>query len=165
MRAWQCWRFVGASRFCRSLFPTAPRRDVISVNADSLISHDSRPSFSLSIFLDRWVSSFSPSLLPRRLLQDFFLFSVFDNCTRWPPRHLARCPICARPSPDPAPHPRPAHFPCASPALHSRRAARMTALQNLPQSWRRALFLLPVLVITLVLATGLYNGSIPKPPL
>jgi hypothetical protein len=41
----------------------------------------------------------------------------------------------------------------------------MTALQNLPQSWRRLVFLLPVLVVTLILATGLYNGSIPKPPI
>ena len=43
--------------------------------------------------------------------------------------------------------------------------ARMSALQNLPQSWRRLVFLLPVLVITLILATGLYNGSLPKPRL
>ncbi|SPQ23515.1 aee1a434-95fe-40b3-8802-dd5a24d2d1e5 [Thermothielavioides terrestris] len=41
----------------------------------------------------------------------------------------------------------------------------MAALHNLPQSWRRLVFLLPVLVITLILATGLYNGSIPKPPI
>lgn len=41
----------------------------------------------------------------------------------------------------------------------------MTALQNLPQSWRRLVFLLPVLVVTLILATGLYNGSLPKPRL
>jgi hypothetical protein len=39
----------------------------------------------------------------------------------------------------------------------------MTVLQNLPQSWRRALFLLPVLIVTLILATGLHNGAIPKP--
>lgn len=44
-------------------------------------------------------------------------------------------------------------------------ALRMTALQNLPQAWRRLIFLLPVLVITLILATGLYNGSLPKPRL
>ncbi len=41
----------------------------------------------------------------------------------------------------------------------------MTALQNIPQSWRRAIFLVPVAIITLLLATGLYNGAIPKPPL
>ncbi|KAL2264341.1 hypothetical protein VTK26DRAFT_6584 [Humicola hyalothermophila] len=41
----------------------------------------------------------------------------------------------------------------------------MTSLQNLPQSWRRTLFLLPVLVISLILVTGLYNGSLPKPSL
>jgi hypothetical protein len=41
----------------------------------------------------------------------------------------------------------------------------MAVLQNLPQSWRRLVFLLPVVVISLILATGLYNGSIPKPPL
>ncbi|KAL2017428.1 hypothetical protein VTK56DRAFT_2084 [Thermocarpiscus australiensis] len=41
----------------------------------------------------------------------------------------------------------------------------MSALQNFPQSWRRLVFLLPVLVITLILATGLYNGSLPKPRL
>jgi hypothetical protein len=41
----------------------------------------------------------------------------------------------------------------------------MTVLQSLPQSWRRVIFLLPVLVMTLILATGLYNGSIPKPTL
>jgi hypothetical protein len=41
----------------------------------------------------------------------------------------------------------------------------MTALQSLPQSWRRVVFLLPVLVMMLILATGLYNGSIPKPTL
>ena len=45
------------------------------------------------------------------------------------------------------------------------RAVRMTALQNLPQSWRRALLLLPVLIVTLILATGLHNGAIPKPTL
>ncbi|KAJ4288790.1 hypothetical protein N0V88_007326 [Collariella sp. IMI 366227] len=39
----------------------------------------------------------------------------------------------------------------------------MTVLQNFPQSWRRLIFLLPVLVISLILATGLYNGAIPKP--
>lgn len=39
----------------------------------------------------------------------------------------------------------------------------MSALQNLPQSWRRLVFLLPVLVVALILATGLYNGSLPNP--
>ncbi|KAK4150436.1 hypothetical protein C8A00DRAFT_18028 [Chaetomidium leptoderma] len=41
----------------------------------------------------------------------------------------------------------------------------MAAFHNLPQAWRRVVFLLPVLVITLILATGLYNGTIPKPPI
>jgi hypothetical protein len=41
----------------------------------------------------------------------------------------------------------------------------MTALQKLPAAWRRLVFLLPVLVLGSILATGLYNGSIPKPPL
>jgi hypothetical protein len=40
----------------------------------------------------------------------------------------------------------------------------MAALQSLPQ-WRRVVFLLPVMVLMLILATGLYNGSIPKPTL
>jgi hypothetical protein len=40
----------------------------------------------------------------------------------------------------------------------------MTPLQNLPQSWRRVIFFLAILV-TLFLATGFYNGLIPKPPL
>ncbi len=42
-------------------------------------------------------------------------------------------------------------------------AVRMSALQNLPQSLRRALFLLQVLIVTLLLPIGLYNGAIPKP--
>ncbi|KAK0710282.1 hypothetical protein B0T26DRAFT_743378 [Lasiosphaeria miniovina] len=36
-------------------------------------------------------------------------------------------------------------------------------MPSVPQSWRRLLFLLPVLVIALGLATGLYSGSLPKP--
>lgn len=39
----------------------------------------------------------------------------------------------------------------------------MALLQNLPQAWRRALLLLPVLIVTLLLATGLHSGAIPKP--
>lgn len=41
----------------------------------------------------------------------------------------------------------------------------MSVLQNIPQSWRRLVFLVPVLIISLILATGLYNGSLPKPRL
>ncbi|GAB1315333.1 hypothetical protein MFIFM68171_05543 [Madurella fahalii] len=41
----------------------------------------------------------------------------------------------------------------------------MTTLQHFSQSWRRLVFLLPVLVILLILATGLYNGSLPRPRL
>jgi hypothetical protein len=41
----------------------------------------------------------------------------------------------------------------------------MTALQKLPAARRRLVLFLPVLVVSLILATGLYNGSIPKPPL
>ncbi|KAK4643878.1 hypothetical protein QC763_404310 [Podospora pseudopauciseta] len=39
----------------------------------------------------------------------------------------------------------------------------MAAFQNMPQAWRRLIFLIPVLIITLILASGLYTGSLPKP--
>jgi len=41
----------------------------------------------------------------------------------------------------------------------------MPPFQNLPHSWRRLVYLLPVFIVTLVLAAGLYNGAIPKPVL
>ncbi|KAH6640113.1 hypothetical protein F5144DRAFT_559402 [Chaetomium tenue] len=41
----------------------------------------------------------------------------------------------------------------------------MMPLQNLPQAWRRLVFFAPAFVVTLVLAAGIYNGSIPKPSL
>jgi hypothetical protein len=54
----------------------------------------------------------------------------------------------------------PRHSPAAIPE-----EARMTALQKLPAARRRLVLFLPVLVVSLILATGVYNGSIPKPPL
>ena len=96
----------------------------------------------------------------------------FGNCTHWAQRHLDRRPNFhfVRSPRGPTPHTRapdsPTSFPpprAAFPALLAM-AVRMSALQNLPQSWRRALFLLQVLIVTLLLLpTGLYNGAIPKP--
>ncbi|KAK3349220.1 hypothetical protein B0T25DRAFT_237439 [Lasiosphaeria hispida] len=41
----------------------------------------------------------------------------------------------------------------------------MTAISAIPQSWRRLLFLLPIVIISLVVTAGLLHGPIPRPRL
>ncbi len=151
-------------RFAAAPFPTAKTRAAAVALARCRFSH-----FPASLVQS---TPFSPSILSSvflflhsLLLRPSFLSVLLAIAPTGPGDN----PPLTRPLPEFSPwgHASSLDRPPPPPRPLSRlaRAVRMAALQNLPQSWRRALLLLPVLIVTLILATGLHNGAIPKPTL